>query len=89
MGAGARSVIASHWPVPDDFDATKRLIGGVIDSTPGQELAQALEGAQQKLMDDPNTSHPFYWAAFVIVGDGAKPLVASAQAAVPVATSVR
>lgn len=89
VGAGARSVIASHWPVPDDFDATKRLIGGVIDSTPGQELAQALEGAQQKLMDDPNTSHPFYWAAFVIVGDGAKPLVASAQAAVPVATSVR
>ena len=26
-------------------------------------------------MDDPNTSHPFYWAAFIIVGDGAKPLV--------------
>lgn len=79
VGAGARSVIASHWPVPDDFDATKRLIGGVIDSTPGQELAHALEGAQEKLMDDPNTSHPFYWAAFVIVGDGAKPLVAPAQ----------
>jgi hypothetical protein len=61
--------------VPDDFDATKRLIGGVIDSRPGQELASALEGAQEKLMDDPNTSHPFYWAAFIIVGDGAKPLV--------------
>jgi hypothetical protein len=75
VGAGARSVIASHWPVPDDFDATKRLIGGVIDSRPGQELASALEGAQEKLMDDPNTSHPFYWAAFIIVGDGAKPLV--------------
>ena len=75
VGAGARSVIASHWPVPDDFDATKRLIGGVIDSKPGQELASALEGAQEKLMDDPNTSHPFYWAAFIIVGDGAKPLV--------------
>lgn len=75
VGAGARSVIASHWPVPDDFDATKRLIGGVIDSKPGQELSNALEGAQEKLMDDPNTSHPFYWAAFIIVGDGAKPLV--------------
>lgn len=75
VGAGARTVIASHWPVPDDFDATKRLIGGVIDSMPGQELANALEGAQEKLMDDPNTSHPFYWAAFIIVGDGAKPLV--------------
>lgn len=75
VGAGARSVIASHWPVPDDFDATKRLIGGVIDSTPGEPLATALAGAQEKLMDDPNTSHPFYWAAFIILGDGAKPLV--------------
>jgi len=80
VGAGARSVIASHWPVPDDFDATKRLIGGVIDSQPGQELANALAGAQEKLMDDPNTSHPFYWAAFVIVGDGAKPLIAADKA---------
>ena len=35
----------------------------------------ALEQAQQKLMDDPKTSHPFYWAAFIILGDGAKPLI--------------
>ena len=26
-------------------------------------------------MDDPKTSHPFYWAAFIILGDGAKPLI--------------
>lgn len=76
VGAGARSVIASHWPVPDDFDATKRLIGGVIESAPGQELSGALSAAQEKLMNDPNTSHPFYWAAFIVLGDGSKPLVA-------------
>ncbi|MCX7283462.1 MAG: CHAT domain-containing protein [Novosphingobium sp.] len=77
VGAGARSVIASHWPVPDDFDATKRLISGAIGAAPGVALADALAKAQEGLMDDPNTSHPFYWAAFIIVGDGAKPLVAS------------
>lgn len=82
VGAGARSVIASHWPVPDDYDATKRLIGGVIDSRPGEPLAGALASAQEKLMNDPNTSHPFYWAAFIILGDGAKPLV-PAKAALP------
>jgi hypothetical protein len=38
-------------------------------------LADALEQAQEKLMDDPKTSHPFYWAAFIILGDGAKPLI--------------
>lgn len=75
VGAGARTVIASHWPVPDDFDATRRLIAGVIEATPGQHLAGSLAAAQARLMDDPNTSHPFYWAAFIILGDGAKPLV--------------
>ena len=78
VGAGARSVVASHWPVPDDFDATKRLVGGMLRARPGQSLAQALGEAQRTLMDDPRTSHPFYWAAFIILGDGAKPLVAAA-----------
>ena len=75
VGAGARSVVASHWPVPDDYDATKRLVGGLVGAQPGQPLAGALEQAQEKLMDDPRTSHPFYWAAFIILGDGAKPLI--------------
>jgi CHAT domain-containing protein len=75
VGAGARSVVASHWPVPDTYDATKRLISGMIEAKPGQPLADALGDAQQGLMDDANTSHPFYWAAFIILGDGAKPLV--------------
>jgi CHAT domain-containing protein len=75
VGAGARSVVASHWPVPDTYDATKRLIGGMVGAQPGQPLAGALEEAQEKLMDDPKTSHPFYWAAFIILGDGSKPLV--------------
>ena len=77
IGAGARSVIASHWPVPDNYDATKRLISGVVEARPGQALANALEGAQRGLMDDADTSHPFYWAAFIILGDGAKPLVSA------------
>ena len=75
VGAGARSVVASHWPVPEQYDATKRLVGGLVGAQPGEPLALALERAQEKLMDDPRTSHPFYWAAFIILGDGAKPLI--------------
>ena len=75
IGAGARSVVASHWPVPDDYDATKRLISGLTNSRQGQPLAGSLAQAQQGLMDDKRTSHPFYWAAFIILGDGAKPLL--------------
>ena len=73
-GAGARAVVASHWPVPDDFDATRRLIGGMIAGRPGQLLGEALAEAEGRLMDDVQTSHPFYWAAFVVVGDAARPI---------------
>lgn len=75
VGAGARSVLASHWPVPDDFDATNRLIGGLFRAKPGVAMADALRATQRGLMDDADTSHPFYWAAFVILGDGQKSLV--------------
>ena len=82
VGAGARSVVASHWPVPDDFDATKRLVGGMLRATPGEPLAKALGDAQAALMDDKRTSHPFYWAAFIILGDGAKPLTGGRPASI-------
>jgi hypothetical protein len=77
-GAGARAVIASHWPVPDDYDATRRLISGLIAGKAGQSVGDALADAEVRLMDDAQTSHPFYWAAFVVVGDAAKPVVAAA-----------
>ena len=62
--------------VPDDFDATRRLIGGMIAARPGQLLGEALAEAEGRLMDDAQTSHPFYWAAFVVVGDAARPIAA-------------
>jgi CHAT domain-containing protein len=26
-------------------------------------------------MDNPDTSHPYYWAAFAIIGDGTRPVL--------------
>lgn len=75
IGAGGRSVIASHWPAPDDFDATTRLISGLFAADTGASVADALWGTQLKLMDDQQTSHPYYWAGFAIIGDGAQPLL--------------
>jgi CHAT domain-containing protein len=71
VGAGARSVVASHWPVPDDYDSTNRLISGLFTAPAGTSVANALAQAQQALMDQPATSHPYYWAGFAIIGDGA------------------
>ena len=75
IGAGGRSVIASHWPAPDDFDATKRLIGGLFAAPQGESVADALWTTQSQLMNDQQTSHPYYWAGFAIIGDGAQPLL--------------
>ncbi|WP_413246998.1 CHAT domain-containing protein [Sphingomonas sp. 1P06PA] len=75
VGAGGRSVLASHWPAPDDFRATERLISGLFDAQAGTSVAEALRVAQVKLMDEAATSHPYYWAGFSIVGDGAQPVL--------------
>jgi len=70
VGAGGRTVVASHWPVPDDYDATNRLIDGFFSVVAGTSLAEAMRQSQGQLMDQSETSHPFYWSAFAIVGDG-------------------
>ncbi|KTE37948.1 MULTISPECIES: CHAT domain-containing protein [unclassified Sphingopyxis] len=80
IGAGGRSVIASHWPAPDDFDATKRLIGGLFGARQGESVADALWTTQMRLMDEKQTSHPYYWAGFAIIGDGGQPLLHGATA---------
>jgi CHAT domain-containing protein len=75
VGAGGRLVVASHWPVPDDYNATQRLITGLFSAPPGTPTVTALRMSQRQLMDDANTSHPFYWSAFAAVGDGETPVI--------------
>lgn len=75
VGAGGRLVVASHWPVPDDYDATKRLISGLFASPPGTSTATALRHAQSGLMNDAATSHPYYWSGFAVIGDGSTPVI--------------
>jgi CHAT domain-containing protein len=79
VGAGGRMIVASHWPVPDDFNATQRLISGLFTAPVGTGTATALREAQDRLMDEAQTSHPFYWAAFAVIGDGAAPVIRAPQ----------
>jgi CHAT domain-containing protein len=72
--AGARSLIASHWQVPSG--ATAQLMVGMfgrLTADPGAGTARALRGAQLALADKPETSHPFFWAAFTLIGDSGSP----------------
>lgn len=75
IGAGARTVVASHWPAPDDYNATETLIGGIFEAPPGASLAGAMRATETRLMDRPETSHPYYWSGFAVIGDGAQPVL--------------
>jgi len=74
IGAGGRQVIASHWPAPDEFGATRRLFESFFDAPQSLGIGEALLAAQTRLMDDPDTSHPFYWSGFALIGDGDRAL---------------
>ncbi|MEH6663110.1 MAG: CHAT domain-containing protein, partial [Parasphingorhabdus sp.] len=87
IGAGGRSVLASHWPAPDDFRATERLINGLFTDGQGRSITEALRLSQLELMNDPVTSHPFYWAGFALIGDGARPFLPDTVNAAAAATT--
>ena len=69
--AGARRLLVSHWQVPSK--ATADLMTRVFE-TMGPNMAvgpaRALQAAQLQQIRNPQSAHPFFWAAFVLVGDG-------------------
>ena len=69
--AGARSVLASHWAVASE--PTVALTTGAVDRharEPGLGRAEALRRSMMALAGKAETSHPFFWAPFVLIGDG-------------------
>lgn len=66
--AGARRVMASLWPVEDG--ATRELMIRFYRAHfAGKPAAAALREAQLGLRADPRFADPFFWGAFVLVGD--------------------
>lgn len=71
--AGARSVLATYWAVEND--ATNRFMSAFFQNAgQGSAKADSVQGAQRRLMDDPEFSNPVFWAPFVFIGDGSKAL---------------
>ncbi len=66
---GADSAIASLWAVNDTSTAAlmNQFYSALKD---GKSKAEALQQAQKDLIDIPRYSHPYYWAAFILIGNG-------------------
>ena len=78
--AGARTLLASHWPVRDDVAAriTVRTIEIQRDA-PALSRAEAFQRAMQEIRNDASHdtltdswAHPNAWAPFTLIGDGAQ-----------------
>jgi CHAT domain-containing protein len=72
--AGARSTLATQWKVASARSADlmiefHRSLSARAPRSPMRKAA-ALRDAQLRLMRDERYWHPYYWAAFVILGDG-------------------
>ncbi|HKX07841.1 MAG TPA: CHAT domain-containing tetratricopeptide repeat protein [Stellaceae bacterium] len=86
--AGARTLVASHWQVPSL--ATVRLMTGLFDRAGPQlsgGIAESLRQAQLAIAADAATAHPYYWAAFTVIGDGGRAGNLSAQASIGTANA--
>ena len=73
--AGVPSIVVSQWKVEsagtrDLMVNFHRSLISPSTSPAKSTKTEALRQAALKLMRNPETSHPFYWAGFVLVGDG-------------------
>lgn len=66
--SGARSTIATLWPVKDTAAALLMTEFYEQLKQPGATKAQALQQAQVNLLSKTDFKDPFFWSAFVLVG---------------------
>jgi len=68
--AGAQTQLASLWKVDDA--ATKDLMVDYYQRLlDGEGRSGALRAAQKAMLANPERQHPYYWAAFVPIGNWA------------------
>jgi CHAT domain-containing protein len=71
LRSGARSTLASLWSVHDQStaDLMSEFYRQLTRSEAGMTKAEALRQAQLALLNDPLHKHPYYWSAFILVGN--------------------
>ncbi|MBL8114590.1 MAG: CHAT domain-containing protein [Acidobacteria bacterium] len=67
--AGARRVLAARWKVPDEV-AVRFMEAFYSARARGLAADRCLQEAQVALRSNPETAHPYFWAGFVLHGDG-------------------
>ncbi len=73
--AGVPTTVVSQWQV--ESESTEQLMVGLhrrLAATPAASPAEALRASAASLLASDRYRHPFYWAGFIAVGDGFRPV---------------
>jgi CHAT domain-containing protein len=71
--AGARAVVASLWNV-EDSSTTVLMKAFYTHLAQHEDKATALTHAKRDMLEHYGDASPYYWAPFVMVGEGAQPV---------------
>lgn len=67
LAAGAPSIMASLWPIDDQVSG--KFMVSFYEHLEVTSKSDALAKVQREFLASQSTRHPFYWAAFTIIGD--------------------
>ncbi|NJO20217.1 MAG: CHAT domain-containing protein [Spirulinaceae cyanobacterium RM2_2_10] len=67
--SGARSTVATLWPVRDNVAAEVMAQFYKTFRQPGITKVEALRRAQRSLLAEERFNAPFFWASFIVVGN--------------------
>jgi len=67
LNIGVPSVVATLWQVDDE--ATSLFMHYFYENIPTMDKATALRNARKSLAENERFNHPYYWAAFTLMGD--------------------
>ncbi len=78
ISAGAQSIIGTLWKIDDETPLT--LMEGFYRNLSNDDtIRNAIQKAKIKLINQPSTTHPKYWSAFILMGNGRQTIPLQAQ----------
>ena len=78
--ANARAVMATFWRVPA-IKQSDDLMAAFYGTGRSAPMGEALKTAQNLLIEQARYSHPYFWGAYFLVGDGGKMMLSPVQSA--------
>lgn len=85
FSANARAVLATYWETSNRGDS-EVFMQRFYESGRTNDIATALNAAQRDLMGKRDSSHPFFWGGFFVVGDTKNTMLAGAPMQIAAAT---